>query len=74
VKVTLALPYVTPGGRHYSPDSTIEVDLEEGQRLLQGGLARLPDPEKPKASKKAKPASKNPDSSAPAESPTEEKD
>ena len=63
MKVTLAFPYTTPGGRHHKPDTTIEVDFEEGQRLLLGGLARPAD----KEAKNIAP------SSAP-EAPTEKKD
>jgi hypothetical protein len=44
VKITLAYPF----GDH-QPDETIEIDAETGNQLIRDGLARLPDPAKPKA-------------------------
>jgi len=43
VKVTLAYPYTTPGGRKYAADSTHELPEDEAIRLLNTGRARVAD-------------------------------
>ena len=47
-KVTLAYKYVGADGRNHKPDTTIDVDDAEANRLLYYGLARVPEsaPEK----------------------------
>lgn len=43
MKVTLAYPYTTPGGRKYAADSTHELPEDEAVRLLNTGRARVAD-------------------------------
>ena len=39
-KVTLAYEYASADGKTHKPDSTVEVDVAEANRLLFNGLAR----------------------------------
>lgn len=42
-KVVLAYPYKDEAGRNHKPDTTIEVEDAEANRLLFYGLARVPE-------------------------------
>ena len=39
-KVTLAYPYVDADGKNHAPDTTIDLEAPEANRLLHYGLAR----------------------------------
>ena len=47
-KLVLAYPYTDAEGKTHAPDTTIEVEEGEANRLLHYGLARVPEsaPEK----------------------------
>lgn len=49
-KIVLAYPYTGADGKNHKPDTTIEVDDAEANRLLYYGLARTPEPDTKKES------------------------
>ena len=40
MKVTLAWPYTDADGKNHKPDTTVDLDVAEANRLLHAGLAR----------------------------------
>lgn len=44
-QVVLAYPYTDADGNDHDPDATVDVSIEEEDRLLHAGLARRPEPQ-----------------------------